>query len=68
MRQKKKQRDRLIRRAARHPDWVLGFEDDVWWSGTAQPDLHRWTAPDDHLRLVEKVVARDDADPSALAC
>jgi hypothetical protein len=47
---------------------VLGFEDEVWWSRTAQPDLHSWTAPDDQLRLVEKVVARDDADPTALAC
>ncbi len=64
---RKKQRDRLIHLAARHPDWVLGCADAVWWSRTAQPDLHSWAAPADQLRLEEKAVAKDDADPTALA-
>jgi hypothetical protein len=26
-----------------HPDWVVGFQDEVWWSRLAQPNLHTWT-------------------------
>ncbi len=47
---------------------MLGFEDEVWWSRLAQPDLHSWTAADDRLRLEEKAVAPDDPDPKAVAC
>jgi transposase len=63
---KKRQRDRLIRLAARHPDWVLGFADETWWTRVRQPSLHTWT--DEPLRLVEQSVATDDPDPKALAC
>jgi hypothetical protein len=34
---KKAARDRLIRLAEQHEDWLLGFEDEVWWSRLAQP-------------------------------
>ncbi len=68
VRPKKRQRDRLIQLAARHPDWALGFADEVWWSRLAQPHLHAWAAADHPLRLVEQTVAKDDADPKALAC
>ena len=51
-----------------HPDWALGFEDEDWWSRTAQPDLHSWTTGDEQLRLEEKAVAKDDPDPTAMAC
>ncbi len=54
--------------ALTHPDWALGFEDEVWWSRVAQPDLHSWAVADDQLRLEEKVVAQHDPDPKALAC
>jgi DNA-binding CsgD family transcriptional regulator/transposase len=64
---KKKARDRLIRLAATHPDWVLGFQDETWWSRLALPALHAWT-DDQPLRLVEQTVARTDPDPKALAC
>jgi DDE superfamily endonuclease len=65
---KKNQRDRLIRLAATHPTWVLGFGDEVGWSRLAQPALHAW-APDAHaLRLVEKARPKADPDPQALAC
>ena len=47
---------------------MLGFEDEVWWSRTAQPDLHSWRAGDDQVRLAEKAVAQDDPDPKAVAC
>ncbi len=65
---KKARRDRLIRLAKAHPDWLLGFEDEVWWSRLARPALHAWQDDDHPLRLVEQVVAPDDPDPKALAC
>src|SRR5437763_10570895 len=64
---KKARRDRLIRLAHAHPDWLLGFADEVWWSRLARPALHAWQDDDHPLRLVEQTVARDDA-PKALAC
>jgi len=57
----------LIRLAEAHPDWVLGYQDETWWSRLAQPDLHTWTA-DEPWRLVERTAAKADADPKALAC
>src|SRR6516162_8343226 len=56
VRAKKKARDRLIRLALAHPDWVLGYLDETWWSRLALPNLHAWTdsAP---LRLVERTAA-----------
>src|SRR5207248_1166081 len=65
---KKARRDRLIRLAQRHPDWLLGFEDEVWWSRLAHPALHAWQDDDYPLHLMEQTVARDDPDPKALAC
>ncbi len=60
-----------------HPEWAIGFEDEVWWSRLAHPALHAWAEPGRPLRLVEQTVARstrstrskkDDSDPIALAC
>ena len=68
VRTKKSARDRLIRLAASHPTWVLGFQDEVWWSRLARPSLRTWVEEDDRLRLVEQVLAKDDPDPKALAC
>ncbi len=65
---KKARRDRLIRLAKAHPDWLLGFEDEVWWSRLARPALHAWQDDDPPLRLVEQAVAPGDAGPKALAC
>ena len=63
---KKRARDRLIRLAQRHPDWLLGFEDEVWWSRLAFPLLHSWTDTDQPLHLVEQTVAKpSSADPDA---
>jgi hypothetical protein len=53
--------------AATHPQWVLGFQDECWWSRLAQPNLHAWTA-DDPLRLQELAVGKEDTGPKALAC
>ena len=57
----------MIRLAATHPDWVLGYADEVWWSRFAQPHLHTWSAATP-LRLVQQERARTDAEPKALAC
>jgi hypothetical protein len=65
---KKARRDRLIRLAQAHPDWLLGFEDEVWWSRLARPALHAWQDDAHPIRLVERAVAPDDPDPKALAC
>jgi hypothetical protein len=64
----KKARDRLIRLAASHPEWALGFEDETWWSRVARPARHAWTPTPQPLRLVEQPVPPTDPDPKALAC
>jgi transposase len=64
---KKKARERLIRPAATHPDWVLGFADETWWSRPALPRLHAWT-DDEPLHPVERGRPREDLDPEALSC
>lgn len=53
--------------AETHPDWVLGYIDEVWWSRLAQPRLHSW-ADGDPLRLTELTVEKSDPEPKALAC
>ncbi len=62
----KKQRDRLIRLAAGHDDWALGFADETWWSRFAAPACRAWTEPGRPLRLVEQA-AVGDTEPKALA-
>lgn len=57
-----------MRLAATHPDWLLGFEDEVWWSRVSQPHVSTWATTGQPLRLVEQSVAKDDPDPKALAC
>jgi hypothetical protein len=66
VRAKKKLRDRLIGLAARHPEWVVGFEDETWWSRFEQPRLHAWT-DGKPLRLVEHPPPADEPR-KALAC
>ncbi len=68
VRTKKKRRDGLIRLAKTHPDWTLGFGDEVWWSRVSQPRLSSWADDDQPLRVVEQTVRRRDPDPKALAC
>jgi hypothetical protein len=59
-------RDRVIEQAAKHSDWVLGFQDECWRSRLAQPDLFSWTASD-RLRLTPPAKVKGDG-PAALAC
>ncbi len=58
----------MIRLAASRPDWLLGFEDEVWFSRLARPPLHAWSEADQPLRLQQLAVPKEDADPKALAC
>jgi hypothetical protein len=67
VRPKKNARDRLIRLAEAHPEWVLGYQDEVWWSRLARPDLHAWAGPEP-LRLHEPPADPADREPKALAC
>jgi len=46
---------------------VLGFQDEVWWSRLARPELHAW-AGGEPLRLHEPPPDPEDRDPKALAC
>jgi transposase len=65
---KKSDRDRLIALAARHPEYALGFQDEVWWSRVTQPHLPIWADADSVWRLVEQTAPKDDPDRKALAC
>jgi hypothetical protein len=58
----KKRRDRLMHQAAQHPNWALGFLDEMWWSRLAQPALYAWTEGKP-LHLLERVAAKGDPDP-----
>ncbi len=58
----------MIRLAATHPEWVLGYQDACWWSRLALPAMHAWTAEGEPLRLVERAVPKADTDPKALSC
>lgn len=58
----------MIRLAATHPDWALGFEDEVWWSRLAQPTLRTWQPAGATLRVIETAIPPTDPDPKALAC
>ena len=52
-----------------HPDWALGYVDEVWWSRFAQPPAVRmWAQPTQALHLVEQTPVKGDPDPKALAC
>jgi transposase len=57
-------RDRLIAQAAARPDWVLGFQDETWWTRLAQPDLVA-RAGEQPLRLLPN---ERGGGPAALAC
>ena len=61
----------MIRLAASHPEWVLGFEDEVWFSRFALPRLHAWTT-EKPLRVkqqeadkaVQQLITGGDVNPA----
>lgn len=56
-----------MRLAENNPDIALGFEDEVWWSRQAQPQMHTWS-DGDPLRLLQKHLPPKEADAKAIAC
>jgi transposase len=68
LRAKKKARARLLRLAEAHPDWVVGFADETWWSRLARPALHTWSGTEGPLRLEALQAEKNDPDPKALCC
>jgi hypothetical protein len=58
----------MIELTSRHPDWVIGFQDETWWNCFTQPRLRAWSPDGRPLRLVEQVSAKTDRTPKALAC
>lgn len=56
-----------MRLAATHPEWVLGFQDEVWFSRFSQPNLHTWTQ-EEPMRLIQQEADKTDTDPKAIAC
>lgn len=58
----------MIALAEAHPEWVLAFEDESWFSRLERPSLHSWAEAGHPAHLVEKNVRRDDPEPKALAC
>jgi len=65
--QKKAQRDRYIRLADKHREWVVGFVDEVWWSRLARPPLRAWSAGD-ALKMHVLSRPQNDPDPVAICC
>lgn len=53
--------------AAARPDWVLGFQDETWWTRLAQPGLFTWAAGDP-LRLGANARDPKGGGPEAVAC
>jgi len=60
-------RERLMRLAHSQQDWVVGHQDEVWFSRLATPHLHAWTA-DKAMPLQLKTAPHRDPAPKALAC
>lgn len=55
--------------AAANPDtWVVGFQDECWWSRVAQPTLSSWAEKGKPMRLVQQSVAKEDPEPKAISC
>jgi transposase len=48
---------------------VLGFEDEVWWSRLAQPNVSAWADKGTELHLEQQQEAKGEkTEPKALAC
>ena len=57
-----------LKERAEQRGWVLGYQDETWWSRLKQPNLHSWCAEDAELRLQQLEREKDDTDPAALCC
>jgi hypothetical protein len=53
--------------AGRNDGWVVGFEDETWWSRLALPSLRSFSEEGKPLRLVQRSVAKDDPSEATKA-
>jgi len=58
----------LIRWAASHPEWVLGFGDECWWSRLHDPNCSAWSVEEEVVRLLDKRDWLQKGEAKALAC
>ena len=58
----------MIALARERSTWLLGYQDETWWSRVARPALSAWGEPTQPLRLVNVAVPAGDPAPKALAC
>lgn len=63
---KKERRDRLITLAQTRDDWLVGFQDETWWSRLSRPGMALWGTSGQPTRLLDGTVA--PGEPKALAC
>lgn len=54
--------------ASERDEWVVGYQDEVWWSRLARPQMHAWSEESKPLRLVELTRSKTDKQPKALCC
>ena len=55
--------------AGSDPEWVVGFEDECWWSRVALPtSLSSWTEEGKPERLIQRSVPKGDPEPKAVSC
>jgi len=59
---------RLIGLAQTNAEWVLGYEDETWWSRFERPSLHSWVEAREPMRVLQKEAIKDDPDTKALSC
>jgi transposase len=52
--------------AETHDDWLLGFQDETWWSRLSRPGMALWGKDGQPPRLMAGAVA--PGEPQALAC
>jgi hypothetical protein len=57
-----------MRATMAHPEWAMGFADEVWWSRFSQPTVSTWAEGGTRLRLIQQQKQKEDPEPKALAC
>lgn len=66
--QKKKRCARLVARAIQERTSEVVYQDEVWWSRLAQPQLHSWAAANQPLQVEEWSQDKQDREAAAVAC
>lgn len=57
----------MKRLTAAHSDWVLGYEEETWWSRLHQSQLHAWTDAEP-LKLHQFDKSKTEPEAKALCC